>query len=463
MSLRLFVSHSTALEKLEQEFQKAAAENRELDAEAVRRIVEQKVESDAAFKQGTERLYGLLTEAGCDTLLDYKRLRPGNWQEQLYIWIGLCHGAVVLLSERARQSIWVAREVNLLMYRRSLDPDFEVVPVALDGLNPQDFSEGIFRDSGIAGLQWLQDSSPEAIRDFVKNSTRLARQRVQTPLERVAAMLSAKMSHIEKSHVRREAEALGIDLGQWDPGESEHDRLATRLLQKKYLEAAAVLRKLGDFGNRHPLRECVVDILPPLLADSDAALQLARIYDPSAPAPEKERCCRAAALSASTQEVARLYLMRAYWDGYSSLRFAVPSLETGENYDSVVNQILTLVVEKLFPTFKGRIEDLRKALKSPDMKSLLNALLERSQRHRAGDRVFVLWNCGKHIPPEVFKRIQADFPLLRFFIFSRSPEARDWLSGLDSGAYLNLEPDLEESQEIEIVLQQAEAEGYFTQ
>lgn len=62
--MRLFVSHSTALEKLEQEFQKAAAENRELDAEAVRRIVEQKVESDAAFKQGTERLYGLLTEAG---------------------------------------------------------------------------------------------------------------------------------------------------------------------------------------------------------------------------------------------------------------------------------------------------------------------------------------------------------------------------------------------------------------
>src|SRR5215470_14310388 len=46
-----------------------------------------------------------------NVLFDKLRLEPGDqWQAKLHQWLGLCHGAVILLNQEAVASAWVRKE-----------------------------------------------------------------------------------------------------------------------------------------------------------------------------------------------------------------------------------------------------------------------------------------------------------------------------------------------------------------
>src|SRR4051812_24231830 len=79
-----------------------------------------------------EAIEATLGAAGFEILVDRTRLEPGNkWRDEIYTWMGLCHAAIILVSDAAirPESIWVPRESSILLWRRTLDPAFNVIPV----------------------------------------------------------------------------------------------------------------------------------------------------------------------------------------------------------------------------------------------------------------------------------------------------------------------------------------------
>src|SRR5262245_18681677 len=72
-----------------------------------------------------------------DVLFDRLRLEPGDqWQAKLHQWLGLCHGAVILLNQEAVASAWVRKETTILTWRRALRPELRIVPVLLGDFSP---------------------------------------------------------------------------------------------------------------------------------------------------------------------------------------------------------------------------------------------------------------------------------------------------------------------------------------
>ncbi|WP_181387149.1 toll/interleukin-1 receptor domain-containing protein [Streptomyces sp. Act143] len=82
-----------------------------------------------------------------DVKLDKARLRPGReWYPQLMQWIAECDVAVVFLNAAALESTWVRREVNVLMWRRSLCPSLRVLPVLIGEVTAEQVEKSGFEE-----------------------------------------------------------------------------------------------------------------------------------------------------------------------------------------------------------------------------------------------------------------------------------------------------------------------------
>ncbi len=68
-----------------------------------------------------------------------------NWYSTIDQWMLEAHAAVILFSREALfDSDWVKKEASILAWRNNLDPDFVLIPVLLDGLDPKEFDKGLF-------------------------------------------------------------------------------------------------------------------------------------------------------------------------------------------------------------------------------------------------------------------------------------------------------------------------------
>lgn len=71
-----------------------------------------------------------LSARGWKVLVDEDGLRGGeDWRGVLYRWIADCDAAIVLMSDKALESKWVRREINLLLWRHALGSPLTIVPV----------------------------------------------------------------------------------------------------------------------------------------------------------------------------------------------------------------------------------------------------------------------------------------------------------------------------------------------
>ncbi|MFE3017043.1 toll/interleukin-1 receptor domain-containing protein [Streptomyces sp. NPDC059256] len=69
-------------------------------------------------------------------LVDQHGIPPGNeWRPEIVDWLARCHCAVFLVNEKALESDWVRREVNILLWRKALGSPLAVVPVLLGDLS----------------------------------------------------------------------------------------------------------------------------------------------------------------------------------------------------------------------------------------------------------------------------------------------------------------------------------------
>jgi TIR domain len=175
---------------------------------------------------------------GFEPLADQTDLQAGDvWMQQLYTWMGLCDAAVILLSPRAvtrENSVWVPRETNLLLWRKSLDPRFVVIPVLIGGLKGSDLKANPFlADVRLRDLQFADgladaDKIPlivQALQDkLATQRTRLAfdplRTNVEDSLQRFAPAASVDNT-------------LLVHFGKdpWQPNEPPPQKLSLQLLR----------------------------------------------------------------------------------------------------------------------------------------------------------------------------------------------------------------------------------------
>jgi len=131
-----------------------------------RRIFISHSNKDPVAEQYLHAVDSALTAAGFDVLVDTKHLGPGaSWRDELYTWMGLSHGAVILVSDSVLcdDSVWVPREASILMWRRTLDPTFVVVPVCIGSVTPDDLAGPPFRDLQLQSIQGIRARTPESV------------------------------------------------------------------------------------------------------------------------------------------------------------------------------------------------------------------------------------------------------------------------------------------------------------
>jgi hypothetical protein len=74
-----------------------------------------------------------LAGLGHQPLIDKTLIDPGDrWRAKVLRWVGTCHGAVLLLTQRAADRDWVRAEATIIGWRAWLNTSMRVVPVLLD-------------------------------------------------------------------------------------------------------------------------------------------------------------------------------------------------------------------------------------------------------------------------------------------------------------------------------------------
>jgi hypothetical protein len=104
--------------------------------------------SKSSFATGVCRLVvRQLRAKNYQVFLDADELRPGEeWRSVLNHRLADCHAAVLLLSREALASPWVRREINILLWRRSLGAAVHVIPALIGDVGRDDVAAAGFSE-----------------------------------------------------------------------------------------------------------------------------------------------------------------------------------------------------------------------------------------------------------------------------------------------------------------------------
>jgi TIR domain len=193
-----------------------------------------------------------LVENGFDVLIDETRITGGeDWRECINTWLAYCHGAIILLTEKALKSDWVQREATIAAFRRSRTPgsEFKLLPVLLgisanDMTNSQKF--GVIELADYQALMNLKDlplakKLAELLEPLRSLQPTTPRQLAENKLAGLLLAPSVKPDLLNVVIAR-----LGVDTGGWRPDKDLASRTAMALLQ-------APLQRIVDTDALQPL------------------------------------------------------------------------------------------------------------------------------------------------------------------------------------------------------------------
>lgn len=350
-------------------------------------------------------------------MVDIERLKPGaKWRDEIYAWLGLCHGAVILLSPEAFEpgSFWVARESAILTWRNTLSPDFLIIPVLLPGVTTDQLRSDVqFRDLRLETFQVVQHKNSNDTTRVVLDGLSKMTASGTTPMEEIALQVEILIEDIGQVALEKAFEALAVDLDIITPAIALPRALATALLQVPLAEAVKALEILIQFAPDPSAIDRILDIIAPNWVDLNAARWIARCALETSIKP-------AVVLNAETKFAADMYIRRAACKPPKTCWYVLPITSVfGENtFDDIAQEIW----QSLHASFADFL------LKDPfcsDLDQQLAALLQDLQQ-RARPVVVVC-----KLPPQanvIILRLRDKFPYLHFLFLSGSelPDAEEY-------------------------------------
>lgn len=266
-----------------------------------------------------------LRARGWQVLVDEDGLRGGEeWRGVLYHWIADCDAAVVLVSDRALESAWVKREINLLLWRRALGSPLTIVPAELSPVADTDAPEL----ADLRGLQFVPrgDLTPElfaaAVAARLPDLSAPAAETSDRMRLWLADVVSCLRDVTEAEPLRAAAQALDAHQEEWHfPSIGEGQRFLAHLLLGRTSVSrihTAVEHVARPASAR--LRQ-LVGLVTPSWVDGEAARALL---------PEHSQTC--AVLNAEFTETAEQYVRRAACCALN-YRTAQVGVVTGENLE----------------------------------------------------------------------------------------------------------------------------------
>jgi hypothetical protein len=243
---------------------------------------------DALAQKVLRELHKVLSK-DFEVLLDCEELRANDdWRRELHTWMGLCNGAVILLSEDAFcHSDWVLREATILTYRREDEKDFVLIPVLLPDVTPTRLRKKTpFAPLEIGAIQAVTGDSPDEIAGRVLAGLERLRgpSRRQTTLQRVeevvAGILFAELE-AGRRNPKQLFDAAAAEMGRrvsWKPMRGYSEQMARHLLSSSLEKSTKALVYLTPFfKNKDEVYRLLDNYLQPFWVNPDAVPELARM------------------------------------------------------------------------------------------------------------------------------------------------------------------------------------------
>jgi hypothetical protein len=305
MSASVFISHS----------------GKDLDANDPAMPAERRARLEYA-RSVRDRIVRKLAELNIEVLFDRQRLEPGDpWQAKLHSWLGLCDGAVILLNQEAIASAWVRKEATILAWRRSLRPEFRIVPVLLGGFTAAEVDAAGFVPLDVMGSQSAQladrhmneenaDALAElAVKRFAGLNSTTTADAMATWIEDVAAIL-APLDAVD-AYLNRARKALEVSDDDWAHFADRPRTLAYQILHAPYARAYKAVLGVRRGLNPDEFNKLKSLVLP-VWVDASAAEPLARPPRISSDPAAEVSAARAFAVNASFPATGTDYVNRAF-------------------------------------------------------------------------------------------------------------------------------------------------------
>jgi hypothetical protein len=312
---------------------------------------------DPLARELLSRIYsGIHTEY--EVLLDRKRLQPNNeWRKELHTWLGLCQGAVLLLSEDAvKNSKWVKKEATILGYRREMDDKFILVPILVPPVTADTLKQSDFEPLALDAIQMASGKADEVVTQVLDALEPLRGwDEAKAPLKKVEMAVAKVLSELAKEDrkaVMKAAAMLGKRL-PWKTDEDYGRQLARVLISADLDVVIDVLIFIADniSGSGKKLAS-VVDTLATFWVDPDAVTELPRMHK----RPRRQRAISVNGVKCPF--TAKSYIQRASLD-FEWISATVNALDKGYEELPLENKVEFLIeqIQKQIVPWLGFDED----------------------------------------------------------------------------------------------------------
>jgi hypothetical protein len=245
-----------------------------------------------------------------------------GWRIVIDEALNTCDGAVLVLSDPALSSWWVAKEVNILLWRKALDPGLHVVPVLVPPVTPKDERLKKFLPDQLSERTFIECDDAGAGADAIaanlaaKTKSAFATTRPDQPDPTLSTWLEDVrylVGQFAPLFLERAAAALGMNEREralQDPRAKRRrdlpERIAHGLLHAEHKKALQAVAKLNDAARLDAQRQLAARVLP-LWVKAEAASYIL----PVTRQPEAERIL---ALNCTHFRTAHVFLARAMFE-----------------------------------------------------------------------------------------------------------------------------------------------------
>lgn len=381
-------------------------------------------------------LYVELTEESFDVLVDRERLNFGDdWKYEIFNWMGACHCAIILLSKNAiKNSMWVNREVNILLWRRALDPNFILIPICFDVTNEEVKQNELLKGLDLGKYQGLHNKSKEKLIELLKKEIveQIGKERITTPLDEVAKLIARRLEGLSTQEKKRNEiikeilDKYRVEIVTWLPYMDPCFVLATTMLNLGLSGSADILDRYGDNLDSRDLKSVFNLIAPswvdPLVANSISKCAL------------QDEHKTVVVFNSVDRFSIDMYIRRASNRLPEEWLLCYPLIKHGSApLPEIVTEINNLLIGKL-------VTDEYDMTEEEKLQALTDALKGRNKQKKP---VFIALRYSKTIV-ELLPKLQKTFPFVTFILLNeKNYHEEKELKDLEGLCFKYLKPPLE--------------------